>query len=1518
MALIRRWMEEDASRTALAESRRKLRNQLRQTKLEETWEMRKQLQQARLNEEIRRGAQTQMMKEKRIAERERVLCKQRERQEAILAKMTEQRRRERERLEADYGRKFAAKMGKKRLEATHTRHKQRKDRRSSRLQPQSNWDIQRTLLLSLSDDESELLRRSLSGDDRGEVGLLTKQSNESATDHSVIKQENQNDVSELGLGDFKEASFNEEFIRVPQQKTCEQHSIGQAGHGDFRGATFESDLELFITTHIVYPAYVRYYGRPNSPIPPRDHPNAEWKMESASSPEPDDTYESADESFKAQHQEEAFHRAVHFSFCAETIPLSPLREAYVPDQTDTSIDASSHLNIDEVSDENDECLSNIGLISRDSLTLLHGSSPPDTVLTQEVLRDLLDQILQALSSGLLTPEQILLLGMSAKNIISGLPIEQKEVTREETFTETELGQILTLSDISEISPQQRISSTSILADELVQHTLSLIAKQLHKPDTDVMKSALDADIAAIPLSAMHTLVQFIVECVDGLAVKSVTTELEPQAPCTTSVCPRPGSAPPTPNTDRITRVTPVTATANTVMSPTHTTTSDLKTGRMVSETTHLVRNVLSNVLRVFCDDGVESGLSWDADIPLSAPGSSASATTQLVKTTIGGIMQELEEETAHTRAKQSVSSVLVDSLVTETLQQCINDLKCSAVPTGAVNDLAIAIIQSHKTIKQQLSMRSPHLPEHTRSMSEVPQKSNVDGSSNSSVLVSTLIQETLQRLKTDLENGAIASQDATVMAQELGYQTNDQVFPKSSLPNETRSVTNEARSDTSSLAERSVFHALKDMLTPQAGCPPDVKDADETSESEVASQKLNIHTADSNLAIHAITHCINQILGDLGSNIPVCLSSDIDTLQSSGSSVSSCKPTEVDDTSKQIPTDTVQRYCDDKLQAQSNSSKKKPFKNANTFEQGHFHQEHIVVATTCEESSEDEVEINPVLDGKPIQVDHHIVEDALSILSVKKDADLDHSLDPTARNSFRDLLHPELSKVRRLSHTSEKEICSRIMTLSSLHIAHPLTYDLHEEEMHDPTNKEYHSAPDALMRLTSSSSSLESDDEGTPEEGAISVVTIHTPGSEEEGLIENTHSKNVSQKRTKQQGNRYPKTFTRKRPERATESTGLSNKSSKNNQVQTKPKQSAYERNIKGSSHTSIPKPVSSVKKALLEPETEALSSCKRDSKSSIETLPTSVQMCNASKQPQLYNEPQTPRQESSSCQSDSQMAVAMKLSGNVKNSSVPKESHVTLHAKNSSDGVVSSKVKKTSKMKISASSSFKNCKSSSSGLCEFTTSATHLPVSSNSKSQSHSNLKSSSSSTHRSIKQSHQIVNLTPRPSSAYRKSPSAHTLVNQQPGGVRSRPSQTSTKTSSPASSLQSLTSLNEMVAAGTASLPNQITKRARHTSEESGRVSLSSKASISSLMHDVATRHTKCGRAVICTNSDTKAMIEQTHYVQKTSTTSLPHMASCDSSPMSSSATLKLSKADSNSQTILGDTHHVQSKTSIPAPQ
>ena len=90
---------------------------------------------------------------------------------------------------------------------------------------------------------------------------------------------------------------------------------------------------------------------------------------------------------------------------------------------------------------------------------------------------------------------------------------------------------------------------------------------------------------------------------------------------------------------------------------------------------------------------------------------------------------------------------------------------------------------------------------------------------------------------------------------------------------------------------------------------------------------------------------------------------------------------------------------------------------------------------SVKDEDSEETSVTATFHDRPISLDHGIIENALAVISVKKDHDLHHihHYDAVPRNSFLSLQHPEIEKVKRLSHHvgSDEDVCKKILSLSS-------------------------------------------------------------------------------------------------------------------------------------------------------------------------------------------------------------------------------------------------------------------------------------------------------------------------------------------------------------------------------------------------------------------------------------------------------------------------------------------------------
>lgn len=162
--MVRKWMDEDSRRAEIIEDRKRNRQLQQEKKLAESWEKRKQMQQKHLDEENDRRSRDDQQNKQRISERERVAKIKLEQQQADLASRTEQRRIEREKDEGECNKRFQARLTRRLDKAS--KRKRANNMKGTTLPripttkkrgiPQSNWNIEQTLLANFSDGEERL------------------------------------------------------------------------------------------------------------------------------------------------------------------------------------------------------------------------------------------------------------------------------------------------------------------------------------------------------------------------------------------------------------------------------------------------------------------------------------------------------------------------------------------------------------------------------------------------------------------------------------------------------------------------------------------------------------------------------------------------------------------------------------------------------------------------------------------------------------------------------------------------------------------------------------------------------------------------------------------------------------------------------------------------------------------------------------------------------------------------------------------------------------------------------------------------------------------------------------------------------------------------------------------------------------------------------------------------------------------------------------------------------------------
>ena len=863
---------------------------------------------------------------------------------------------------------------------------------------------------------------------------------------------------------------------------------------------------------------------------------------------------------------------MRFSLAIESIPTSESLEAHAYDY-DMSMDGRFS---DSDSDDEGEPGE---LKSRDSLTMLNrGQSTHQSgedAVPPAMLQKLLQQILQALSSGQLTPQQMKNLSLCANDILSCMPMEPQGMIVEQT------------------------SSTSLLADEVVRQTVECIEKELLDKHIDQSQQTTPIPLTRdIPRATLSCLVEFIVDRVVTSAYDSIMVFDEMDSiPHVVSSKTRPGSAPPTPvATPTMTKKLegPIydsssssTSTTDFVQKVLHRVAKEVaseisklkETETNTSSTDVLVRDVLQNTLLDLRMK--ESGYTdWNGGKPLSAPTSSSSVTSIIVKDTIAKVLQELEDSGELPQeavdVNQSVSSIFAEGLIVETLQTCLRELRTGTLEPNVVKNLAESILKSTDST-QKISPKKRIMPQCTQSEDQLKLQGE-STTSASSILVEALIKETLQKVKSDIESGTIAPEDLLTLAESLGFsgvqplsQVQQPVKQKSkplvnfksatsftaeesvkaAVKNAIRTLCKEKgpQSFTDIMAEQTVRRAIRSALSKHGKKALEAESRGQSSTSILAEECIqqSIQTAleesmkmqqsmtqlpisvthtgssSSSLAEQCVQSALDSAMAasDLELEYLMCRSSTSDLADLCvRSALCSAMEEEPPDsaTASMFVTSAIEQVLSQMSSvllpvASSNSSSGSgvsavvddvlsnvltSLKQAGVYSPNIIGNAPIpkkvfsdVKLPPDEESSGSENGIVPMMEDHRLPVDHHIVEDSLSIISVKHERDQGHPYEASQRVSFGDLTHPNVAHVRRLSGSDELAR-SRIMAFSSREIYkrnHPSVQEMEEPGLTTPPDPELENMKDdELISTIVNVQDIAKNDEGNSRHGESHIV----------------------------------------------------------------------------------------------------------------------------------------------------------------------------------------------------------------------------------------------------------------------------------------------------------------------------------------------------------------------------------------------------------------------------------------------
>ena len=513
---------------------------------------------------------------------------------------------------------------------------------------------------------------------------------------------------------------------------------------------------------------------------------------------------------------------------------------------------------------------------------------------------------------------------------------------------------------------------------------------------------------------------------------------------------------------------------------------------------NIVRGTLSNVLKELQDDVHFDSAEWEAEVVVnsvldqimqklqqrSAVSDRASNTssmgTEVVNNTLQNVIKDMQgsmSDPISTNAEALINQILgqmtqclqpksagvdkdsdsqssleQESIVRDTLRQVFNELRHGSAhgETKSTRSSSLAS-EAEAVVNGVLTQIVTCLQQGNGSTQAVDNISKSSGSSLEEAIVRSTLGQVLKELRSN--QGDSTSQNSSFASEAESIVNDVLIQVVGRLQNKTKTGDNNMPSD--SLAQQQeiiIQNTLSKVLKDIHG---------DQSEARVSSEHSQSTSKTSSMAYEAEA-VINTVLSDMVDQLqktpslskqrisdPVLLpnanvasdklSQVIGSIKCASNVTNpsqSTLETRADAVVNLVMDKVMQKMRTDEVETVFNNDPVLAVVNRSNFEQ------HVIIQTNCEDdedsSSDGDIAICPMINHLPVNIDHHHVENALSVISVKNDADLIyHHENLAARNSFADLIHPDIARVKRFSDDSESSVCQKIINVSKTNISLP-------------------------------------------------------------------------------------------------------------------------------------------------------------------------------------------------------------------------------------------------------------------------------------------------------------------------------------------------------------------------------------------------------------------------------------------------------------------------------------------------
>ena len=418
----------------------------------------------------------------------------------------------------------------------------------------------------------------------------------------------------------------------------------------------------------------------------------------------------------------------------------------------------------------------------------------------------------------------------------------------------------------------------------------------------------------------------------------------------------------------------------------------------------------------------EPNLSWQETFDVHRRESSASLISIFIRDTLSKVLNEIEKE-CHTEepSTTSATSLFAQEIVRATLKKCVSAVHQEMLPGKKLSELTAAIINSQQR-NEDRSIELGSSYQLLRGKSQDLDQSESFGEfellqkSISMTLAENLVKTTLQKARQFLQQGTMSAEQVVQNLNNMSASTGH--VAELHIDGEDVPAASCSSEQAMAYVSAAIDKAIQDVSATS------LDDTEDTLLPEVFKSATALEV--SNFIQSTLANAIRQLCQGLTLTDDPEIEPTVNELQKSLEAVAqqNDEGALLEDYSKDedvIPRNMTPAEQED-MESENHTQKEKSIPSSESVQ--------YIVDTqapeTTDSEEEDEVLLQPFYRGKPVEVDPEVARKALGAISVKNLEEMDDPSQALPRNSFRNLVCPEVSSVTGLDTSSETSTRSQL------------------------------------------------------------------------------------------------------------------------------------------------------------------------------------------------------------------------------------------------------------------------------------------------------------------------------------------------------------------------------------------------------------------------------------------------------------------------------------------------------------